>query len=930
MKTSTSASILLGLCGLTLLTAMPVQLGLRDGVHQKFNTELDAELDALGLQSSAAYSDTDLVAGAAMRWSFPSLAAAQLPVGEPLTFVLPGGSTLDIPLVERVVMDSESIQFTFANPLTGDAAEITVRHGLVRGLLHTTIKGARVEWSLATGTDDHGLTGEYYSPPHGVDGAHESIGSSANDDAGHGDGGIAGACQDSGQLIDVLLVYTPSFAAQFGGDAVLIQAALSGDIGYANSALANSNAVPRFRIAGFAQLTNNSTGSLTNDLIALIDPLDGWNDQVGVLRNNTAADLVALYSDAATFGSVAVIGVNTPDGSDAFSAIGRSASPDPSVSLARGLGANLGCCAQADLVPPCDGFYSYSQAWTYFVGSQLYQTVMASGSGSVVPVYSNPLVSWLGAPAGTPTANNARTASLTAGIVANYRCSNLDITDCDGDGVEDAVAIINGLVPDCNATGIPDSCDIALGISLDINLDTIPDECPLNDIEFSASGVTSLDTLGSAVGMSSAAGDPVALAVIGAPGIDLGASNAGGAYLFTVQAGAVVPIAFLQAGDRLTNAFFGRGATVYKRAASAANPVIAARNFALVGAYRWTETAAVGTFPSKGTVYLFAQSGAIWTQLWRYAPPPTNTYQARENALFGYSVAMGRNPREGNDQIIVGAPGHTGGRGKVYFLRNYIPSGQTVEKGGLLSMRAPSVPVDGDNYGAAVALEPFLPVANTSRVLAVIGAPGRNVGKGAAYVFDRGPGSANGIGAFPPTGITLNPPGVNALSEGDRYGSAVAVSGNLLAIGAPGESAGQGIVHFWERSTNTIAAIPSTYTYRGNFRAPDAVDGDAFGSSISIAPAVTGGGFTVVVGAPKADIPTPGGLRNSAGKVYVLHKTVGASGADLLSTRAMFNPATGDEFGYSAASSTGFSLIGAPFSDITGLNSGKARLLTVP
>ena len=43
-----------------------------------------------------------------------------------------------------------------------------------------------------------------------------------------------------------------------------------------------------------------------------------------------------------------------------------------------------------------------------------------------------------------------------------------------------------------------------------------------------------------------------------------------------------------------------------------------------------------------------------------------------------------------------------------------------------------------------------------------------------------------------------------------------------------------------------------------------------------------------------------------------------------------FNPATGDEFGYSAASTRGFSLIGAPFSDITGLNSGKARLLTTP
>ena len=62
----------------------------------------------------------------------------------------------------------------------------------------------------------------------------------------------------------------------------------------------------------------------------------------------------------------------------------------------------------------------------------------------------------------------------------------------------------------------------------------------------------------------------------------------------------------------------------------------------------------------------------------------------------------------------------------------------------------------------------------------------------------------------------------------------------------------------------------------------------------------------------------------------MLHKTIGLAGAELLSTRASFNPATGDELGYSAASTRGFSLIGAPFSDTTGLNSGKARLLTTP
>jgi hypothetical protein len=49
--------------------------------------------------------------------------------------------------------------------------------------------------------------------------------------------------------------------------------------------------------------------------------------------------------------------------------------------------------------------------------------------------------------------------------------------DCDGDGIEDVIAVALGLVPDCNGNGQPDSCDIANGTSTDFNFDGIPDEC---------------------------------------------------------------------------------------------------------------------------------------------------------------------------------------------------------------------------------------------------------------------------------------------------------------------------------------------------------------------------------------------------------------------------------------------------------------------
>ncbi|MFO0962309.1 MAG: hypothetical protein U0625_05320 [Phycisphaerales bacterium] len=49
--------------------------------------------------------------------------------------------------------------------------------------------------------------------------------------------------------------------------------------------------------------------------------------------------------------------------------------------------------------------------------------------------------------------------------------------DCDGDGVDDAIAIANGWATDCDANGHPDDCDIALGMVADANGDGVPDHC---------------------------------------------------------------------------------------------------------------------------------------------------------------------------------------------------------------------------------------------------------------------------------------------------------------------------------------------------------------------------------------------------------------------------------------------------------------------
>ncbi|MCG3128930.1 MAG: hypothetical protein CHACPFDD_03826 [Phycisphaerae bacterium] len=53
------------------------------------------------------------------------------------------------------------------------------------------------------------------------------------------------------------------------------------------------------------------------------------------------------------------------------------------------------------------------------------------------------------------------------------------ITDCNGNGVEDADDIANGTSQDCNGNGVPDECDLANGTSQDCNGNGIPDSCDI-------------------------------------------------------------------------------------------------------------------------------------------------------------------------------------------------------------------------------------------------------------------------------------------------------------------------------------------------------------------------------------------------------------------------------------------------------------------
>lgn len=912
-------------------------------------------IESLGIENARAYSPTDLEPGADRRWAFPRLRASQLALGESLVFVLPGARAIELPLVARSMITNQSLALSFVDASQGATASVVIHRGIVRAAIELSLATGHESWILETDPNAPGGEERYReAPPSGGCGGTRFVPQAEGGEAA-GDGGVADACPDTGALVDLLITVTPGFLAD-APSADALEAAILGDVAAANTALVASQCLMRYRIVDadpssseadvFVVLDAPGTGSLGADLSALAAPNDGRWDAVHALRDETRADLVTVYSDSPGEGYVGIAIGGAGDPRQAFSAIGTT---DGYV-LAHELGHNMGCCHAAGDGGGCEtgGLFPFSLGWRFFVGKEQYRTIMAYAPGTRIGFFSNPNVTYLGVPTGqkpTPAngftgADNARTQNLTAGIVARYRCAAWNGVDCDGDGVDDDVAIRDGLAPDCNFNGIPDGCDIDLGISLDANADGVPDECPRNDVEFSLPPIATLDTFGTGVSVATRAGSSDLVIGVGAPGRDLpAAANAGAAVVTTLSGGAYAPLSYLVANDPKQNAFNGRSVAVYRRPANA-TPAFAERNMALLGAFRWPQADTSGQYPSIGSLYLFEQPvGGAWRQVqsqgpvqpWRWSPPTTGAYAAGLYALLGYSVALGHAPNENSDFIVAGAPGRSEGRGAVYVVKN--PSTGTFRDKPTFQrwfVRADGEP--GDNFGASVSVETAIQTTGTPRVGVIMGGPGFNSNTGIAMLYERAV-SASGFGTswVPASGFDLRTPSTSPyplLHQGDRFGASVAIAGRLAAVGAPGTSEGRGRVHFFER--NDAISNGGKWFYRGFFTPADARPGDGFGASLALARAATGSDFIVVVGASKTDVAVGPSVRTDAGAAYVLRKVFGASGATLVERRTLNAPATGDEFGYSVGATPGVGIIGAPFADPSGLNSGAAKLIPLP
>jgi hypothetical protein len=208
----------------------------------------------------------------------------------------------------------------------------------------------------------------------------------------------------------------------------------------------------------------------------------------------------------------------------------------------------------------------------------------------------------------------------------------------------------------------------------------------------------------------------------------------------------------------------------------------------------------------------------------------------------------------------------------------------------------------GDNYGAAVAV---------SGDTAVVGAPETAVsGKaatGVAYVFVR----SSGVWKLQRK-LTAG----NGAAAGDRFGSAVAVSGDTVVIGARyADTVGignTGVAYVFVRSSGV-------WNLQQKLTAVDAAFNDDFGWSVAVS------GNTVLVGARDRDT----GAKADTGAAYVFVRS-GASWAmqQILSVPEISAIAE-DHFGESVAVSGNTALVGVPDADIVGSpNAGVAYAYT--
>lgn len=308
----------------------------------------------------------------------------------------------------------------------------------------------------------------------------------------------------------------------------------------------------------------------------------------------------------------------------------------------------------------------------------------------------------------------------------------------------------------------------------------------------------------------------------------------------------------------------------------------------------WASTAPAGLSP------------ADWTQIAHQLPTPIQEAKLAADDLQN-DYRLGTALAVDGDTVVIGAHGESGGPGNPLYHAGAAYVFERHQGGpNNWGQAAKLTAADAgffDEFGRAVAI---------SGDTIAVGAPYENGGDddpmsdaGAVYIFERDQGGPGNWGEV--TKLSASDPGIE-----DDFGLVIALHGDTLVVGAPGEDGGPGdpmpyagAVYLFERHQGGA----DKWGEVKKLAASDAESGDGFGNAVALQ------NDTLVVGVPQED-GGPGNPVLWAGAAYVFERNQGGAGNwGEVKKLAASDAGNKDRFGSSAAIDGDTLVIGAPFED---------------
>lgn len=242
---------------------------------------------------------------------------------------------------------------------------------------------------------------------------------------------------DSGDRIDVLVLYTASVRNSLGGVAQADAFAQSA-IDSANTAYLNSKIRQRLRLVRAQESTFVETGSLSTELSGYRGTAETTN-----LREQYTADLVALISNSTDNCGIGYLAGSGGSASSGFTVTSRTCAVG-NLSFAHELGHNMGSQHNPESGSGAAFSYGYGH---YYDGN--FRTIMSYVDPCPLgctrrPYFSNPAVLFNLLPTGVENArDNARSLNNMSDVIANYRYSGSSITMNTFNGGESLPRLLN-------------------------------------------------------------------------------------------------------------------------------------------------------------------------------------------------------------------------------------------------------------------------------------------------------------------------------------------------------------------------------------------------------------------------------------------------------------------------------------------------------